>query len=205
MFRHWVLEKISISHFQYAQIAKAKCSPGIDYLAIWLSPSVNTQNLRLVRSIRLARALRGIRIVWLFEYVGALRTLALSIISISDGCRDAGGRNRDLSQQRPRQQKSILWKRTGGGQRMFFFLAIFARHIDTWYFWFPSPPPPRLRRSQSESFPTRSFHVANGLRYLRFSILDHCHLASKKKVVGNFSNFEWLGFCCQSLSLVVNW
>lgn len=121
MFRHWVLEKISISHFQYAQIAKAKCSPGIDYLAIWLSPSVNTQNLRLVRSIRLARALRGIRIVWLFEYVGALRTLALSIISISDGCRDAGGRKRDLSQQR--QQKSILWKKTGGESNMFFFFG----------------------------------------------------------------------------------
>ena len=202
MFRHWVLETIRISHFQYAQIAKAKCSPGIDYLAIWLSPSVNTQNLRLVRSIRLARALRGIRIVWLFEYVGALRTLALSIISISDGRRDAGGRNRDLSQQRPRQQKSILWKKTGGSENViFFFFAIFARHIDTWYFWFPSPPDCDGR----ESFPTRSFHVANGLRYLRFSILDHCHLASKKKVVSNFSNLEWLGFCCQSLSLVVNW
>lgn len=123
MFRHWVLETISISHFQYAQIAKAKCSPGIDYLAIWLSPSVNTQNLRLVRSIRLARALRGIRIVWLFEYVGALRTLALSIISISDGCRDAGGRKRDLSQQR--KQKSILWKKNGGGQIMG-FLKVFC-------------------------------------------------------------------------------
>ena len=58
--------------------------PGLDYLAVILSPSVNTGQLRLVRSIRLARALRGIRIVWLFEYVGALRTLALSIVSSWD-------------------------------------------------------------------------------------------------------------------------
>ena len=55
--------------------------PGLDYLAVILSSSVNTGQLRLVRSIRLARALRGIRIVWLFEYVSALRTLALSIVS----------------------------------------------------------------------------------------------------------------------------
>ena len=153
MFRHWVLEKISISHFQYAQIAKAKCSPGIDYLAIWLSPSVNTQNLRLVRSIRLARALRGIRIVWLFEYVGALRTLALSIISISDGCRDAGGRKRDLSQQR--QQNSILWKKTGGGSNMFFLtvFAIFARHIDIGGI-FGSPPPPQKKTKRIKQFST---------------------------------------------------
>lgn len=46
--------------------------PGLDYLAVILSSSVNTGQLRLVRSIRLARALRGIRIVWLFEYVGAV-------------------------------------------------------------------------------------------------------------------------------------
>ena len=153
MFRHWVLEKISISHFQYAQIAKAKCSPGIDYLAIWLSPSVNTQNLRLVRSIRLARALRGIRIVWLFEYVGALRTLALSIISISDGCRDAGGRNRDLSQQRPRQQKSILWKRTGGVKECFFFWPFLRGTLIRGIFGSPPPPPDCDGRSPRASQP----------------------------------------------------
>ncbi len=96
----WVLETISTSHFQYpSKSQKQPCVPGIDYLAIWLSPSVNTQNLRLVRSIRLARALRGIRIVWLFEYVGALRTLALSIISISDRGWQQGGKMRWKSQQ----------------------------------------------------------------------------------------------------------
>lgn len=121
----------------HAQIAKAKCSPGIDYLAIWLSPSVNTQNLRLVRSIRLARALRGIRIVWLFEYVGALRTLALSIISISDKCRDAGGRKKDLSQQR--QQKGRFHPRYFGRKRESKMGMPFC-NIATWYFWFPSPP-----------------------------------------------------------------
>lgn len=36
---------------------------------------------RLLRSIRFARALRSIRIVRLFRYIGALRTLALSILS----------------------------------------------------------------------------------------------------------------------------
>ena len=41
----------------------------------------NTGQLRLVRSIRLARALRSMRVMRLFRYVGALRTLVLSIIS----------------------------------------------------------------------------------------------------------------------------
>lgn len=63
----------------------------LDYMAVWLSPSVNTGQLRLVRSIRLARALRGIRIVWLFEYVGALRTLALSIIRAPARGKSRGG------------------------------------------------------------------------------------------------------------------
>eukprot|EP00438_Fugacium_kawagutii_P004256 Skav214000 [mRNA] locus=scaffold1070:54073:62475:- [translate_table: standard] len=46
-----------------------------------LSPSMSTGQLRLLRSIRFARALRSIRIVRLFRYIGALRTLALSILS----------------------------------------------------------------------------------------------------------------------------
>ena len=40
---------------------------------------------RLLRSIRFARALRSIRIVRLFRYIGALRTLALSILSTMVG------------------------------------------------------------------------------------------------------------------------
>eukprot|EP00913_Durusdinium_trenchii_P016108 g15141.t1 len=66
--------------FDFVVITVSVADVALDYMAVWLSPSVNTGQLRLVRSIRLARALRGIRIVWLFEYVGALRTLALSII-----------------------------------------------------------------------------------------------------------------------------
>lgn len=81
--KFWCGEDFSWNIFDFFVIFVSVVDVCIDYLAIWLSPSVNTQNLRLVRSIRLARALRGIRIVWLFEYVGALRTLALSIISTS--------------------------------------------------------------------------------------------------------------------------
>eukprot|EP00434_Breviolum_minutum_P024178 symbB.v1.2.021344.t1/scaffold1836.1/size99329/15 len=40
-----------------------------------ISSSVDTGNLQLIRSIRIARALRGMRVVRLFRYVTALRTL----------------------------------------------------------------------------------------------------------------------------------
>eukprot|EP00913_Durusdinium_trenchii_P010318 g9676.t1 len=42
---------------------------------------VSTSQLRFFRSVRLARALRGVRMVRLLRYVGALRTLVLSIAS----------------------------------------------------------------------------------------------------------------------------
>eukprot|EP00435_Cladocopium_sp_Y103_P051334 s898_g15.t3 len=79
----WCGEDSSWNIFDFIVIAVSVIDVCLDYLAVILSPSVNTGQLRLVRSIRLARALRGIRIVWLFEYVGALRTLALSIVSTS--------------------------------------------------------------------------------------------------------------------------
>lgn len=60
---------------------------------------------RLLRSIRFARALRSIRIVRLFRYIGALRTLALSILSTMVGnwdffCLDI---DRDLGQVSPNE------------------------------------------------------------------------------------------------------
>ncbi|CAL1166970.1 unnamed protein product [Cladocopium goreaui] len=79
----WCGEDSSWNIFDFIVIAVSVIDVCLDYLAVILSSSVNTGQLRLVRSIRLARALRGIRIVWLFEYVGALRTLALSIVSTS--------------------------------------------------------------------------------------------------------------------------
>ncbi|CAK9007187.1 unnamed protein product [Durusdinium trenchii] len=79
----WCGEDSSWNVFDFVVITVSVADVALDYMAVWLSPSVNAGQLRLVRSIRLARALRGIRIVWLFEYVGALRTLALSIISTS--------------------------------------------------------------------------------------------------------------------------
>lgn len=42
---------------------------------------VSPSHLRFMRPIRLARALRGVRVMRLFRYVGALRTLLLSIMS----------------------------------------------------------------------------------------------------------------------------
>ena len=60
--------------------------------------------MRLLRSIRFARALRSIRIVRLFRYIGALRTLALSILSTMVGiwgfCFDI---KRDLGQVSPNE------------------------------------------------------------------------------------------------------
>ncbi|CAE7624468.1 Scn11a [Symbiodinium pilosum] len=45
------------------------------------SSQVSPSHLRFMRPIRLARALRGVRVMRLFRYVGALRTLLLSIMS----------------------------------------------------------------------------------------------------------------------------
>eukprot|EP00438_Fugacium_kawagutii_P008555 Skav206242 [mRNA] locus=scaffold1425:93300:97567:- [translate_table: standard] len=45
------------------------------------SQGVSPSHLRFMRPIRLARALRGVRVMRLFRYVGALRTLLLSIMS----------------------------------------------------------------------------------------------------------------------------
>lgn len=49
----------------------------LDYVSQLTPSSVNTQQLRLVRSVRLARALRGVRIVWLFERQG-VRSISMN-------------------------------------------------------------------------------------------------------------------------------
>eukprot|EP00435_Cladocopium_sp_Y103_P027573 s3410_g6.t2 len=67
--------------FDFVVIAVSVVDVVLDFWARLLSPSMSTGQLRLLRSIRFARALRSIRIVRLFRYIGALRTLALSILS----------------------------------------------------------------------------------------------------------------------------
>jgi len=67
--------------FDFIVIAVSVVDVVLDFWARLLSPSMSTGQLRLLRSIRFARALRSIRIVRLFRYIGALRTLALSILS----------------------------------------------------------------------------------------------------------------------------
>lgn len=67
--------------FDFIVIGVSVVDVVLDFWARMLSPSMSTGQLRLLRSIRFARALRSIRIVRLFRYIGALRTLALSILS----------------------------------------------------------------------------------------------------------------------------
>jgi len=77
----WCHKEASWNVFDFLIIAVSVVDVLVDILATTMSTDVNTGHLRLIRSIRLARALRSIRMVWLFQYVGALRTLALSIVS----------------------------------------------------------------------------------------------------------------------------
>jgi len=77
----WCHKEASWNVFDFLIIAVSVADVVLDILAQTLTTQVNTGHLRLIRSIRLARALRSIRMVWLFQYVGALRTLALSIVS----------------------------------------------------------------------------------------------------------------------------
>ena len=60
-------EDSSWNCFDFAVIAVSVADVVLDYVSQLTPSSVNTQQLRLVRSVRLARALRGVRIVWLFE------------------------------------------------------------------------------------------------------------------------------------------
>eukprot|EP00435_Cladocopium_sp_Y103_P002469 s2627_g1.t1 len=69
--------------FDVIIVALSALETGISFLAS--SPTgtsqVSPSHLRFMRPIRLARALRGVRVMRLFRYVGALRTLLLSIMS----------------------------------------------------------------------------------------------------------------------------
>lgn len=71
--------------FDVIIVALSALETGTSFLAS--SPTgtsqVSPSHLRFMRPIRLARALRGVRVMRLFRYVGALRTLLLS-----DYCRD---------------------------------------------------------------------------------------------------------------------
>ena len=91
--------------------------------------------MRLLRSIRFARALRSIRIVRLFRYIGALRTLALSILSTMVGiwgfCFDI---KRDLGQVSPNEHtKRIKEKEEKYDPRMFQDLWL-VRFLLDWYY-----------------------------------------------------------------------
>lgn len=91
-------------------------------------------------------------------------------------------------------------RKPGGSQTCFFFLgAIFARHIDTWYFWFPSPPDcdgRSPRASQPEVFTSPVEWGTSGSLFWTIATW-----LPKKNPGSNFSNLEWLGFCCQSFEL----
>lgn len=69
--------------FDVIIVALSALETGISFIAS--SPTgtsqVSPSHLRFMRPIRLARALRGVRVMRLFRYVGALRTLLLSIMS----------------------------------------------------------------------------------------------------------------------------
>lgn len=69
--------------FDVIIVALSALETGTSFLAS--SPTgtsqVSPSHLRFMRPIRLARALRGVRVMRLFRYVGALRTLLLSIMS----------------------------------------------------------------------------------------------------------------------------
>lgn len=77
----WCAKDSSWNLFDFVIIAISVADVALDILATSLTPDVNTGHLRLIRSIRLARALRSMRMLWLFQYIGGLRTLALSIVS----------------------------------------------------------------------------------------------------------------------------
>ncbi|CAK9003714.1 L type [Durusdinium trenchii] len=74
----WCAKDSSWNLFDFVIIAISVADVALDILATSLTPDVNTGHLRLIRSIRLARALRSMR-SW--QYIGGLRTLALSIVS----------------------------------------------------------------------------------------------------------------------------
>ncbi|CAK9076284.1 Sodium channel protein type 11 subunit alpha (NaN) (Sensory neuron sodium channel 2) (Sodium channel protein type XI subunit alpha) (Voltage-gated sodium channel subunit alpha Nav1.9) [Durusdinium trenchii] len=69
--------------FDVIIVALSAFETGISFLSGSTSTSqgVSPSHLRFMRPIRLARALRGVRVTRLFRYVGALRTLLLSIMS----------------------------------------------------------------------------------------------------------------------------
>lgn len=69
--------------FDVIIVALSAFETGISFLSGSTSTSqgVSPSHLRFMRPIRLARALRGVRVMRLFRYVGALRTLLLSIMS----------------------------------------------------------------------------------------------------------------------------
>jgi len=77
----WTGEDAAWNIFEFLIIVVSLLDVVLDFVMQAVSSTLNTGQLRLVRSIRLARALRSMRVMRLFRYVGALRTLVLSIIS----------------------------------------------------------------------------------------------------------------------------
>jgi len=68
--------------FDLVIVAVSVVETAVNFFANSASASqVSPQHLRFMRPIRLFRALRGVRVMRLFRYVGALRTLLLSIMS----------------------------------------------------------------------------------------------------------------------------
>ncbi|CAK9014468.1 unnamed protein product [Durusdinium trenchii] len=73
---HWNIFDFLIVFFSMVDLMAEVVLQALQWDAIG-----DAMKVQFVRSLRLARVLRGIRVMKLFRYVGALRTLALSIIS----------------------------------------------------------------------------------------------------------------------------